>query len=569
MKKLFLLLLVLVLSLSVLCACNGDGNTDDGNTDGGNTDTGGTDGGNTDGGSTEPAYFTEGLSFTVLQNGTCVLTGAGTATDADVVIPAEHEGKPVVAIGNSVFGRYKGLKSVTIPASVKEIRKTAFSDCETLESVTIAEGSVLESIGEDAFYYCSELKSITLPATVKTIGANAFYACKKLASVTIADGSALEKIERAAFSDCAALKSVSVPATVTEIGANAFAKCAALESVTLPAGKLTSIGSSAFAHCTALTELVIPEGVKTIGDSVFLCAGIETISIPATAESIGVTPLAECAELKTITVAEGNGVYYSAGNCLVNDDTKTLVAGCKTSVIPTDRGIKFIADSAFKSCEDLKSVTIPATVERIYAYAFYNCTGLSSVLFEKNCALKSIGQHAFETCNSLQEIVLPAALQSIDGYAFQYSKNLKSVLFESGSELRSFGGYAFYKCENLSLIMIPQNVNSIGKDTFAGTNIKGIYLCSYTVNGMVTDKEACSGLFRSVSSIAVSASIDDPSEFLTKNYTQTADIAYQGAAYTVYSIHTHPADSNWTSYTRGDYTGKQCSRCPLIKDIVS
>ena len=235
MKKLFLLLLVLVLSLSVLCACNGDGSTDGGNTDGGSTDTGNTDGGSTDGGGTEPAYFTEGLSFTVLQNGTCVLTGTGTATDADVVIPAEHEGKPVVAIGNSVFGRYKNLKSVTIPASVKEIRKTAFADCATLESVTFAEGSVLESIGEDAFYYCSELKSVTVPASVKTIGANAFYACKKLLSVTFADGSALEKIEKAAFSDCSALKSVSIPASVNAIGDMAFYQCNHLTSIDMSA----------------------------------------------------------------------------------------------------------------------------------------------------------------------------------------------------------------------------------------------------------------------------------------------------------------------------------------------
>lgn len=566
MKKLFLLLLVLVLSLSVLCACNGDGSTDGGNTDGGSTDTGNTDGGNTDGGDTETAYFTEGLSFTVLQNGTCVLTGMGTATDIDVVIPAEHEGKPVVAIGNSVFGRYKNLKSVTIPATVKEIRKTAFADCATLESVTFAEGSVLESIGEDAFYYCSELKSVTIPASVKTIGANAFYACKKLLSVTFADGSALEKIEKAAFSDCSALKSVSIPASVTEIGANAFAKCAALESVALPAGKLTAIGASAFAHCSALTEIIIPEGVQTIGDSAFLCAGIETISIPASVNTIGATPLAECVDLKTITVAQGNDVYYSAGNCLVNDETKTLIAGCKTGVIPADRGIKFIADSAFKSCEGLKSITIPATVERIYAYAFYNCTGLSSVLFAENCALKSIGEHAFETCSSLKEIVFPAALQSIGGYAFQYSKNLKSVLFESGSALRSFGGYAFYKCESLSLIMIPQNVNSIGRDTFSGTIIKSVYLHSYTVSGMLTDKEACSGLFRSATAVAITANVDNPTSYLTQNYLNKNDITYQGVSYTLYAKHTHNA---WSAYTKGDYTGETCPICLVVKDIVS
>ena len=583
MKKLLFVLLALVLSVGVLCACNdidtdqpgpgndGEQNNDDTNSDGTNND-GANDGGENNGDQNEdttPAYYTEGLYYLTIRNGAaCIVSGQGDATDTDVVIPATYEGKPVVAIGGSAFSHYAGLKSVTVPASVTEIRANAFSDCATIESVIFEEGSTLQSIGECAFYYCTALKKIELPDTVKSIGESAFYSCTNLTDFVIGEGSVLESIGQSAFSDCRSLKNMTIPASVAEISPSAFAKCAALKSVTLSEGKLTTIGISAFAHCAELADIVIPNGVKMIDNQAFLCSGIKSVSIPSTVNTITGNPFAECENLGSITVAEGNQIYKSAGNCLIKKSSKVLIAGCKNSVIPLDEGITSIEANAFKSCTGLKSVTLPASLSKIQEYAFYNCTSLATVRFEEDCALFSIGNYAFERCNALTELMLPAKLENLGGYAFQHCKNLKTVLFEEGSEMRNFGGYAFYKCENLTLVMIPANTKSIGKDTFASCGIKAVYLSSFTVNGMLTEKSACSELARYALTIAVDESIETPSAFITKEYPYKQTITYQGTTYTLYSKHDH-GNSIWTAYTHEGYQGQKCTYCQIIKDTVS
>ena len=76
---------------------------------------------------------TNGL-VTAKDNGNITITGyKGTATD--VVIPAQINGKPVVAIGEEAFAD-NDLTSVTIPNSVTSIGERAFYDNQ-LTSITI------------------------------------------------------------------------------------------------------------------------------------------------------------------------------------------------------------------------------------------------------------------------------------------------------------------------------------------------------------------------------------------------------------------------------------------------
>ena len=88
-----------------------------------------------------------------------------------------------------------------------------------------------------------------------------------------------------------------------------------------------------------------------------------------------------CTGLTSITVAKGNTKYHSAGNCLIETESKTLIAGCKNSIIPTDGSVTSIGDGAFYGCTGLTNVTIPDSVTSIGSNAFYGCTGLTSITF--------------------------------------------------------------------------------------------------------------------------------------------------------------------------------------------
>ncbi|MGM9644588.1 MAG: leucine-rich repeat domain-containing protein, partial [Eubacteriales bacterium] len=110
------------------------------------------------------------------------ITGIGTCTDTDLVIPSTIDGYSVTRIGESAFEDCSGLTSITIPDSVTSIGESAFYGCSGLEIVTIPDS--VTSIGGHAFYACSGLIDITIPNSVTSIGEDAFSRCSDLSSIT-------------------------------------------------------------------------------------------------------------------------------------------------------------------------------------------------------------------------------------------------------------------------------------------------------------------------------------------------------------------------------------------------
>lgn len=101
-------------------------------------------------------------------------------------------------------------------------------------------------IGDGAFSNCDSLKSITIPNGVTSIGDCAFYNCRSLESLTISNG--VTSIGDSAFSSCSSLESLTIPDGVTSIGDRAFDGCRSLESIILPQS-VVSIKGTTFNNC--------------------------------------------------------------------------------------------------------------------------------------------------------------------------------------------------------------------------------------------------------------------------------------------------------------------------------
>ena len=221
--------------------------------------------------------------YTELSDGTLSVKGLvpTISCPSSIVIPSSCNGKAVTEIAKLAF--YYGSNDniemhdiihITIPASVKIIRKQAFSSCQGIESLTFAANSQLETI-EDAAFQSSSLTSVTIPASVKNL--SGFYYDVYLSTVIIEENSQLETIGRGAFYNCQTLTSFEIPAGVQTIGYNAFCKCAHLASVTFEGNnQLTSIGSLAFST-TALTTITLPKSVTVLDNSVFYNSTLKKI----------------------------------------------------------------------------------------------------------------------------------------------------------------------------------------------------------------------------------------------------------------------------------------------------
>ncbi len=208
----------------------------------------------------KPGEESKGLSFALNESGTAyTVTGIGKCKDKDVLIPKEHEGLPVTAIGEYAF-RGTDIEKMTITENVVSIAANAFDDCDSL---TYNSYETVNYIGtEKNPYYAvvfapeNSKESFRLHNDTKII---ADYA----------------------FGDCS-IKSIALPKGVTHIGANAFYSCGALTEIVLPE-TLTHIGAEAFGNCGSLKEITLPKSVTHIGDSVFLyCMKVEKITFGGT-----------------------------------------------------------------------------------------------------------------------------------------------------------------------------------------------------------------------------------------------------------------------------------------------
>ena len=191
------------------------------------------------------------------------------------------------------------------------------------------------------------------------------------------NGVAVTGVKSSAFQNKTAITEVLLPATVTTIGASAFVGCTGLTSITLPES-LTVIDARAFDGCTGLTSLFIPKKVVSVSMYSFI----------------------NCSGLTSIAVDPDNDVYYAEGNCLIAKADKTLVLGCKTSVIP--EGVKTIGESAFRGQTGLVTLTIPAGVEVIEMDAFGDCTALTTLTLPES--IKTIVDYAFISCTALTDV---------------------------------------------------------------------------------------------------------------------------------------------------------------------
>ena len=256
----------------------------------------------------------------------------------------------ILCIGKFAFSGCDGLTNVLLPQSVTNVADGAFASCAQLASISVdsdnpayeaADGALLAKGGGEfvqcpgsrvgtyavpatvtnirasAFAGCEGLTNIWIPPSVIAMGADPFASCYNLAAFEVDPSNpmyasmegvlyfkdihvlvryppgksgpcvlpdSVADVADSAFSCCTELSHVSLGNAVTNIGASAFVNCQNLNTVTLGSG-VARIGAFAFVACPNLRELYIAGNAPSFDGSIY--GTLTTTTVYRLSESTG------------------------------------------------------------------------------------------------------------------------------------------------------------------------------------------------------------------------------------------------------------------------------------------
>lgn len=432
------------------------------------------------------------------------------------------------SIGDYAFYECVDIKKITLPESLTSIGNYVFYNCENTvinginnskgltsigayafyrcgaiyDDIEFADHNNLTSIGEYAFAYCDHIGGISLPSSIRNIGEHSFMHCynasgildlghcTKLTSIgeeafiwgaftSAILPSSLTSLSDSLFRLCARLKSIVLPPNITRIGYSTFDGCAFTSIDLSEFDKLKSIGQYAF-YQSDIEEIIFPSGLTSIEQYAFEDTALKSVTLPS-----GLTSLERQAfeNLDYVNVENGNDVYHSDGNCVIETKTNTLVLGTNNSIIPSY--ITIIGEGAFYVCDKLTSVVLSSGVTDIKRNAFRGCSSLTSITLPEG--LTSIGVCAFEDCTSLTSITLPEGLTSMQSYIFRGCSGLKEIIIDSeyvyteATSISVLGDVLGYVTTVKVLTSLDDGTNSYITTNFPNVSTEVIEGKSYTV----------------------------------------------------------------------------------------
>ncbi len=314
----------------------------------------------------------------------------------------------------------------------------------------LVEGDI-KIIGKNAFKDFTALKKLEFTSPLKTVDEYAFYGCTALEKITLPD--TLLTIEQYAFAECSAVKDFQFPSNLREISAWAFKNftCFDGKPLVLPDSlKKVSFGSFHGADITSLTAPFVGYGLfgnvedsegsyhigTMFGDiqapDTYACGYRdyynENYYIPNSLKEVTITKEVEDCNFQNTKMIEKITVKETVEDLFIPSKFVMNAQGVKEIVFENEDKIKYIYDSAFEGCCNLKNIKIPKNVTKIHSRAFAMCTFDNIELPD---TLELIGSYAFLNCVNITEIELPDSVSKIEDYAFKGCANLKEVKLPS------------------------------------------------------------------------------------------------------------------------------------------
>ena len=272
---------------------------------------------------------------------------------------------------------------------------------------------------------------------------------------------------------------VTIPKTlggkrVYKIDRAAFYQNKTLKKIVIPNDTVGFINEGAFADCTSLEEIVLGNSIENISFYAFQNTKIKSIKLPSSLKFICNTAFFNCYQLKNITIDTKNvhlkvinGAIYRILNS--SGDLSLIIYPCakEDKVLDIPSGVTTIEYEAVLN-NFVETINIPATVTNISTQYTFTTKKLKNI---------NINSSNKKYC-------------SVNGVVF--SKDKKTlIVYPAGKEETTYniptgtikiGSDAFFKIQNLKAINIPNTVKEIDLEAFGYTES----LNSITIPSTVT-----------------------------------------------------------------------------------
>ncbi len=442
-----------------------------------------------------------------------------------VIIP-----NSVKSISPHLFYGCEKLESITIPDSVTSIGDDAFYRCESLTSIKVDSANIAYSsdeygvlfnkdktiliqypagntrtnyaipdsvtnIGDSAFSWCESLESVTIPDSVTSIGDDAFYRCTSLTSITIPDS--VTSIDYCAFYGCEKLESITIPSSVKSVDESAFASCFNLADVYYIGSKMQwdrisvyfdnepllnanihfsyhnivwNIDGKVTTQSAKVGDAIVPpadpvkEGYTFAGWSPAIPEVMPENDIEFTAvweEAIS-NMSGTCGDNLTWTFDEATGTLTISGTGEMYDwESEDNVPWFNYNdfiiTVTISEGITSIGGYAFYSCDNLTSITIPDSVTNIGECVFNGCENLESINVDPSNTSYSSDEYGVLFNKDKTELIYYP--EGITAFCYVIPKNVVNV-----------AQGAFLKNESLTSLVMLGNITTVYDDNFSNSN---------------------------------------------------------------------------------------------------
>lgn len=445
---------------------------------------------------------------------TLVRCNAGTATD--IVVPDTYNGKPVTVIDDGAFTNVLYVeidgkqipRNVTLPVTIKKIGFMSFGlSCVAVTNLN--ELTSLEYIGAYAFALSELSGDIVLSDSVTYVGASAFTytAITSLhlgKNVNVPNPESSKKVVKYMVGGTLSSFAQSVVLSTTAAEKSIALCCPDLKKITVDYQNPNYRSVGGLLYSKDMTKLyAYPSGKQ---NNVYVMPSTVTDFYNAFG-GFYISPVVIFG--MTFDIFDGSFIKSDLVNSSkFSSNLKTVVISDKVSEI---------VDIAFYNT-GIESIFIPKSVTTIGKKAFWHCTELTTVGFDRNSSFTSLPTECFKDCTSLKNVTFGrikyleslvfgncSSLEridltnvlSIESTAFDGCTNLTDVVYGNSEteEKATVSAQAFDNMESLETVMLGSSVEKVEAKAFANcVNLQTAYISDEVTDISNTAFSGCDNL---------------------------------------------------------------------------